>query len=76
MAIGAGNVPSWGPFTNLILDDRTLRQSTATPVNDHIHLIFLMPGAGSRQGLDMLENPGWTYRAEPCMQRPREISRG
>ncbi|MGP6173248.1 VOC family protein [Corynebacterium sp. A21] len=76
VVIGAKDAPSWGPFTNLILDDRTLLQFAAAPVNDPIHMAFLMSEAEFRHGLEMLEHLEVTYWADPRMERPGEISDG
>lgn len=72
--LGAKDAPSWGPFINLILDDETLLQFTVAPVNDPIHMAFLMSEAEFRRGLKVLERLDVQYWADPRMQHPGEIS--
>ena len=43
--LGAREAPNWGPFINLLLDDHTLLQFAPAPVNDAIHMAFLMDDA-------------------------------
>ncbi len=74
MVLGAHDAPSWGPFTNLILDDRTLLQFAAAPVNDPIHMAFLMSEDEFRRGLEVLRRLEVQYWADPRMQRPGEVS--
>lgn len=72
--LGAHAAPNWGPFINLTLDDDTLLQFAAAPVNDPIHMAFLMTEPEFHRGLGVLQELDVPYWADPRMQRPQEIS--
>lgn len=74
VVIGARDAPGWGVFTNLILDDQTLLQFAAAPVNDSVHMAFLMSEAEFHRGLRMLQQLEVQYWADPRMERPGEVS--
>ena len=73
LVLGAHPAPSWGPFINLTLDDDTLLQFAPGPVNDPIHMAFLMDEDEFRRGLRALQHLGREYWADPRMSRPGQI---
>ena len=72
--LGARPAPNWGPFINILLDDDTLLQFAPAPVNDPIHMAFLMDDAEFDRGYDVLTKLGVEHWADPQMARPGEIS--
>lgn len=72
--LGAREAPNWGPFINLLLDDDTLLQFAPAPVNDAIHMAFLMDDAEFDRGYRYLVDHEVEHWADPQMRRPREIS--
>lgn len=71
--LGAHEAPNWGPFVNLLLDDDTLLQFAPAPVNDPIHMAFLMSEDEFDAAHRRIEESGIDYWADPQMRRPREI---
>lgn len=72
--LGAREAPGWGPFVNLLLDDDTLLQFAVGPVNDPIHLAFLMSEDEFRRGYEVVQKLGIDHWADPRLQRPGEIA--
>lgn len=72
--LGAHPASSWGPFINVTLADDTLLQFAAAPVNDPIHMAFLMTETEFHRGLDALQEFDVPYWADPQMQRSQAIS--
>ncbi|EGD56675.1 VOC family protein [Gordonia neofelifaecis] len=72
--LGARPAPDWGPFTNIVLDDATLLQFAPAPVNDPIHMAFLMNDEEFDRGYAALQRRQVEHWADPQMRRPGEIA--
>lgn len=68
--LGAREAPNWGLFINLLLDDHTLLQFAPAPVNDAIHMAFLMDDAEFDRGYRYLVDHEVEHWADPQMRRP------
>jgi len=74
--LGARRTEDWGPFVNIVLDDDTLLQFATAPVNDPIHLAFLMNDDEFDRGYAALQRRDVEHWADPQMRRPGEVSTG
>ncbi|ATD70414.1 MULTISPECIES: VOC family protein [Gordonia] len=72
--LGARPTTNWGPFVNILLDDDTLLQFAPAPVNEPIHLAFLMNDDEFDRGYAALRRRGVEHWADPQMRRPDAIS--
>ncbi|GAC70708.1 VOC family protein [Gordonia soli] len=72
--LGAREAPGWGPFTNILLDDDTLLQFASGPVNDPVHMAFLMSEEEFDRGYAILVRDGIEHWADPQMRRPNEVA--
>jgi catechol 2,3-dioxygenase-like lactoylglutathione lyase family enzyme len=67
--------PSWGPFTNVLLDGGVLLQFAEPPVDIQMqHYAFLVDDELFVRCLACIEKRGITYWADPQMKRPRETN--
>ncbi|MCI4064458.1 VOC family protein [Micromonospora sp. R77] len=67
--------PSWGPFTNIQLDDGTLLQFAEPPVEIQMqHYAFLIDDELFDRAYERLRAGGVTHWADPQMRRPGEIN--
>lgn len=73
----AAEAPSWGPFTNLALDDGVLLQF-ADPVVDFtpVHIAFLVDDDHFDRAYDRIVADAVAHWADPQRTRPGEINTG
>jgi catechol 2,3-dioxygenase-like lactoylglutathione lyase family enzyme len=75
----ATDAPSWGPFTNLLLDDGVLIQFADLPVEaypeiQNQHYAFLVDDALFDRAYQRLCDNGIDHWADPQMRRPGETN--
>ena len=71
--IEAKEAPSWGPFTNVTLDDGVLLQFAEPPVEIQMqHYAFLVDDQLFDRAYARLREWGVTHWADPQMTRPGE----
>ncbi|GIF02578.1 VOC family protein [Actinoplanes siamensis] len=71
----AAEAPSWGPFTNLQLDQGVLLQFAEPPVEIQMqHYAFLLDDELFDRAYERLRERGVTHWADPQMRRPGEIN--
>jgi catechol 2,3-dioxygenase-like lactoylglutathione lyase family enzyme len=69
--------PSWGPFTNIQLNDGVLLQFAEPPVEIQMqHYAFLIDDELFDRAYQRLCDGGIEHWADPQMQRPGEINNG
>ncbi|ADG78405.1 Glyoxalase/bleomycin resistance protein/dioxygenase OS=Tsukamurella paurometabola (strain ATCC 8368/ DSM / CCUG 35730 / CIP 100753 / JCM 10117 / KCTC 9821/ NBRC 16120 / NCIMB 702349 / NCTC 13040) OX=521096 GN=Tpau_1787 PE=4 SV=1 [Tsukamurella paurometabola] len=71
----ARDAPSWGPFTNLTLDDGVLLQFAEPPVEIQMqHYAFLVDDELFDRALAWITDSGLDHAADPRWERPGEIN--
>ncbi|MFP5021335.1 VOC family protein [Pseudonocardia phyllosphaerae] len=75
----AAEAPSWGPFTNVLLDGGVMIQFADLSVEEHPeiqpqHYAFLVDDALFDRALAKLDTDGTAYWADPQRTRPGEIN--
>ncbi|MEZ4563318.1 MAG: VOC family protein [Thermomicrobiales bacterium] len=71
----AHEAPSWGPFTNILLDGGVLLQFAEPPVEPQFqHLAFLVDDDLFDRILDRLRQRDMAFWADPHFQLPGEIN--
>jgi catechol 2,3-dioxygenase-like lactoylglutathione lyase family enzyme len=71
----AHEAPSWGPFTNILLDEGVLLQFAEPPVEPQSqHLAFLVDDELFDRILDRLRQRGIAFWADPQSRLPGEIN--
>ncbi|MCE5289500.1 MAG: VOC family protein [Nocardiaceae bacterium] len=72
--LAAREAPNWGPFINILLDDDTLLQFAPAPVNDPVHMAFLVSDDEFDRGYAVLLDRGVEHWADPQRRRPNEVA--
>ncbi|MCF7549045.1 VOC family protein [Pseudonocardia sp. WMMC193] len=77
----AASAPSWGPFTNVLLDGGVLIQFADLPVEaypeiQNQHYAFLVDDALFDRAYRRLRDKGVEHWADPQMRRPGETNTG
>ncbi len=71
----AAEAPSWGPFTNLLLDDGVLLQFAAPPVEfTPVHVAFLLDDEHFARAYEQIRAAGLDHWADPQRQRPGQVN--
>lgn len=71
----AEEAPSWGPFTNLTLDDGVLLQFAAPPIEaTPVHLAFLLDDDHFERAYAHICATGLDHWADPQQTRPGETN--
>ncbi|WIG95956.1 VOC family protein [Myxococcus sp. SDU36] len=71
----AHEAPSWGPFTNIQLDEGVLLQFAEPPVDIQMqHYAFLVDDERFDRARARLQAQGLTHWADPQRKRPGEIN--
>lgn len=74
----ASDAPSWGPFTNLLIDGGVLLQFAEPPVDEiqMQHYAFLVDDDHFDRAYALIRERGIDHAADPFWERPGEINHG
>jgi catechol 2,3-dioxygenase-like lactoylglutathione lyase family enzyme len=71
----AEEAPSWGPFTNLLLDDRVLLQFADPSIEfTPVHIAFLLDDDHFLRAYERIRAVGLEHWADPQRTRPGETN--